>query len=355
MGVFTPLATPDTGGLRRDAAELAEEVHAVADGRTLSAEVREVFGCHDDAECREGPGFGDGSAKRGDVPEVGIGDRVAVLAEAEVLHWAPGMTKAPSVSERACRGVGGSWDDLAVNERRGGLTADERRARLIKFVARADRSLQGPIFECRSMQEMGWPFRIRYERVADSDVMRAVGIDLGIPELASDTLDANVLRCRVFILVKEHNYLPTVVSTLRASVGRDRADELRRLKKLVSSRIKGDQLVGAHMYSGRLEADNGLGPGKMLGNDQIAMDYINGQGAHENDAAIARLQNVTTETTVRHAIVSKLHDLMQVVYWTRFEVLRAAADGELDFELPQSVTGGRDALGAVLPASEPGA
>ena len=220
-----------------------------------------------------------------------------------------------------------------MSERRGGPGPEERQARLQKFLARADRTLQGPLFEARGMQAAGWDMKLLMQPIPGTDRAQIVGLDLGVPDLSVDVLEANAARCRVFFAVKEDNYLPSVVNVLRQSVGVDRRAELVELRKFVNSRVKDGNLVGAHMFSGKLGADNGLGPGRLLGNDEIAMDFLYGDLLHEEPGRAARLENVSTDLTIRHAIVSKLHDLMQAVYWTRFEVLRAAEDAELDFPL----------------------
>lgn len=220
---------------------------------------------------------------------------------------------------------------------------------MLKFLARADWVLRGPIFEARAMDAQGWEMRFRVQPIPGTDRVQIVGLDLGVPDLDDDVLQANAARCRVFFAMKEDSYLPTVVSLLRQSVGADRRAELDGLKRFVNARVKNGNLVGAHMYSGRVLGDNGENAGQMHGNDQIAMDYIYGRLLHETPDALKRLDDVTTDATVRHAVVSKLHDLMQAVYWTRAELLRASAADDLDFELPAEVRMGRDSFGGVLP------
>ncbi|TCL87841.1 hypothetical protein EDF31_102550 [Curtobacterium sp. PhB142] len=220
---------------------------------------------------------------------------------------------------------------------------------MLKFLARADWVLKGPIFEARAMDAQGWAMGFRVQPIPGTDRVQIVGLDLGVPDLDDDVLQANAARCRVFFAMKEDSYLPTVVSLLRQSVGADRRAALDGLKRFVNARVKNGDLVGAHMYSGRVLGDNGENAGQMHGNDQIAMDYIYGRLLHETPDALKRLDDVTTDATVRHAVVSKLHDLMQAVYWTRAELLRAAVASDLDFELPEEVRKGRDSFGGVLP------
>lgn len=81
------------------------------------------------------------------------------------------------------------------------------------------------------------------------------------------------------------------------------------------------------MYSGRLEMDNGLGPGKLLGTDQIAMDYIYGVALHEDDARIARLANVPSERSIRTAVVMQLDVLLRIIANVRAQVEHDLASG----------------------------
>lgn len=201
------------------------------------------------------------------------------------------------------------------------------------------------------MNAGGWKMRLQTEPVPGTNGVRVVGLDLGIPDLSDDVLEANAARCRVFFAMKEDSYVPSVVSLLRQSVGAERRAELDQLKRFVNERVKNGELVGAHMYSGVI-GDDDEHPARMHGNDQIAMDYIYGRLLHETPDALQRLDDVTTSTTVRHAVVTKLHDLMQAIYWTRAELVRAARDGELDFELPAEVAEGRDVRGAPVSAPE---
>ncbi|WIB66231.1 hypothetical protein DEI93_09510 [Curtobacterium sp. MCBD17_035] len=235
-----------------------------------------------------------------------------------------------------------------MGEKWGMPSAESRRARLLKFITRADWVLQGPLFEVRPMSEFGWKLQLRIERDPATGAERATGLGLGVPDFDDDVLGGNASRCRVLFIEEEDNYLPSVVNVLRQSVGEERRKELALLKKFVGARVRDGKLVGAHMYSGRLEGENGENAGQLHGNDQIAMDYLYGRLLHEDKDAAARLTDTTTDMTVKHAVVSKLHDLMQATYWTRAEALRAAADNELDFDLPEEVRSGRDLRGGPL-------
>lgn len=70
---------------------------------------------------------------------------------------------------------------------------------------------------------------------------------------------------------------------------------------------------GASMYSGRLEVDNGIGPGRLLGADQITMDYINGVALHEDEERRSRIANIPDEESIRFAVILQLDVLLRIV------------------------------------------
>ena len=76
------------------------------------------------------------------------------------------------------------------------------------------------------------------------------------------------------------------------------------------------------MYSGRLEADNGVGPGRLLGTDQITMDYINGVALHEDEERRARLANISGEESIRFAVILQIDTLLRIVSNVRAQIER---------------------------------
>ncbi|TQO20993.1 hypothetical protein FB472_2654 [Rhodoglobus vestalii] len=143
-------------------------------------------------------------------------------------------------------------------------------------------------------------------------------------QLGKRALDSVIVECRVFFLAKEDCYLPGVVKALQ-TLSPDRARALDPLKKHVGLVIRNGALVspegGAGMYSGRLEMDNGAGPGKLLGSDQIAMDYIYGIALHEDEERIARLNNISDMDSIRFAVLIQLDRVLRVVENVRAQVL----------------------------------
>lgn len=86
------------------------------------------------------------------------------------------------------------------------------------------------------------------------------------------------------------------------------------------------------MYSGRLEEDNGVGPGKLLGSDQIAMDYIYGIALHEDEDRRARLENVSDADTINLAVILELDSLLRVVSDVRRQVLHDLESGHISLQ-----------------------
>jgi len=80
-------------------------------------------------------------------------------------------------------------------------------------------------------------------------------------------------------------------------------------------------------YSGRLEMDNGLGPNRLLGDDQIAMDYIYGMALHEDDERLARLENVTDLDSIRQGVLLQMNQLLHVVENVRRQIVHDIEQG----------------------------
>lgn len=159
----------------------------------------------------------------------------------------------------------------------------------------------------------------------------------GDPSLMTPSLDQRILNsviveCRVFFMAKEPCYLPGIVKALQR-LSPDRARALDGLKRHVGTVVRDGGLVspegGAMMWSGRLEMDNGLGPGKLLGSDQITMDYINGIAFHEDEDRRQRLENVSDQETILFAVILQMDVLLRVVEDVRRQVLHDIEVGHI--------------------------
>jgi hypothetical protein len=216
------------------------------------------------------------------------------------------------------------------------LSVERRRIR--KFLLRSETALNGPIASLPQDEEGNLEMTLTWERT-DGGPWRATRLDR--PMLGKRDLDSVIMDCRVFFTVREDCYLPGVVKALQRLHTRERAIARRKLGQVVGVMVDGNKLRvqpgRASMYSGRIEADNGLGPGKLLGSDQIAMDYINGIAAHEDEASLARLQNLPNDESMRHAVTLAMADLLQVVGYVRRQIDHDLGEGYISLDdVPRS-------------------
>lgn len=155
-------------------------------------------------------------------------------------------------------------------------------------------------------------------------------IDLEQPMLDRATLNSVIVDCRVFFLAQEDCFLPGVVSALRSLLtpeqSRDRRPLVQHVAQIVNSRGLTMPEGRAPMYSGRLELDNGLGPNRLLGTDQVTMDYIYGVALHEDDERRARLENVDDES-IPLAVILQLDSLLHVIRNVRRQVVHDLDSG----------------------------
>jgi hypothetical protein len=168
----------------------------------------------------------------------------------------------------------------------------------------------------------------------DGENWHVTGLDR--PTLDKRILDSVIVECRVLFTESEDCYLPGVVKALQL-LSPTRARALDPLKQHVGQLVRDGRLTvrpgqQASMYSGRLEMDNGVGPGRLLGSDQIAMDYIYGMALHEDEDRLKRLQNVSSQDTIFQAVIVTLNDLLHLVANVRLQVLHDVEVGHITIE-----------------------
>ncbi|PVZ52336.1 hypothetical protein C9424_20380 [Arthrobacter sp. H-02-3] len=153
----------------------------------------------------------------------------------------------------------------------------------------------------------------------DDDTWRITGIE--DQQLDKRMVDSTIVECRVFFTPGEDCYLPGIVTALQSLITPERAKAMRALKQLVAQVVTGARIgaSGPIFHSGRLEMDNGLGPGILLGSDLVAMDYIYGMALHEDDDRLARLENVSLESALQ-AVVYHFNDLLHVIASVRAQI-----------------------------------
>lgn len=208
-----------------------------------------------------------------------------------------------------------------------GTREQTARRRIKKFLARSERALSGPIRDLRETRGNGTDLGINIEWTRDSTDGEYYLSKFELPALDPRILDSVIVDCRVFFAMKEDCYLPSVVSALRQLVGAERSVARKPLAAHVEQFVKDGRLVAPISYSGRLESDNGLGPNRLLGDDQIAMDYIYGMALHEDDERLARLKNVSDLDSVRHGVLLQMNQLLHVVESVRAQVVNDLEKG----------------------------
>ncbi len=153
------------------------------------------------------------------------------------------------------------------------------------------------------------------------------------PSLDRRMLDSVIVEARPLFLPTEDAYLPDVVRAIQELNTRERAIRLRPLRDHVGQVVSGSRIgaSGPIFHSGRLEMDNGLGPGILLGSDLMAMDYIYGVALHEDDARRARLEIVGLDTGIE-AVMYHMNDLLHIVDNVRAQIEHDLAAGYFTIE-----------------------
>lgn len=195
---------------------------------------------------------------------------------------------------------------------------DHARRKLSKFLKRSSAGLGEPITALRDESGRIPVLELEWQRL-DGDTWRITGI--GDRRLDKRMVDSTIVECRVFFTPGEDCYLPGIVTALQSLVTSEQAKARRPLKQHVAQVVVGPRIgaSGPIFHSGRLEMDNGLGPGILLGSDLVAMDYIYGVALHEDDDRLARLENVSPESALQ-AVVYHFNDLLHVIGNVRTQI-----------------------------------
>ncbi|WP_405372305.1 MULTISPECIES: hypothetical protein [unclassified Microbacterium] len=199
---------------------------------------------------------------------------------------------------------------------------DQRR--LGKFLARAE-----PIIANDAIAQMGDEALSLTLTMTTNKETGESSTSLSFPSVPEDVLWNCITRCRVFFVESEDCYLPKVARAIYNLAPKGKRAQLQQLVDLVDGLVIDGNLVGALMYSGRLEMDNGVGPGKLLGSDQMCMDYIYGVVLHEDEERRARLNNIEDLERVEHAVLMQMANLLRLVTIVRDQTLLGQANGWL--------------------------
>lgn len=204
------------------------------------------------------------------------------------------------------------------------------RRKLSKFLNRSMPGLGEPIAALRDEKGIIPILELTWSRLNDNDWVIS-GID--DYQLDKRTVDSTIVECRVFFTDGEDCYLPGIVKALQSLVTPEQAKARRFLRQHVAQVVTDSRIgaAGPIFHSGRLEMDNGLGPGILLGSDLMAMDYIYGIALHEDDDRLARLKNVSLETALK-AVVYHFNDLLHVIAHVRAQIENDIQRGYFELE-----------------------
>ncbi|WP_025156905.1 hypothetical protein [Leifsonia aquatica] len=197
------------------------------------------------------------------------------------------------------------------------LEASRRKVR--EFLNRTGPDLGEPITALRDEEGRIPVFEFEWERSAGDDDWHLASINQ--PGLSKRMVDSTIVECRVFFTESEDCYVPGVVNALQSLLTAEQARARRPLKDHVAQVVTGSRIgaSGPLFHSGRLEMDNGLGPGQLLGSDLIAMDYIYGIALHEDDDRLARLDNVNMNSALQ-AVIYHFNDLLHIIANVRAQI-----------------------------------
>lgn len=208
---------------------------------------------------------------------------------------------------------------------------ENARRKLLKFLKRSRPGLGEPITSLRDENGRIPILELTWIRLSD-DTWRISGIEEH--QLDKRLVDSTIVECRVFFTQGEDCHLPGIVTALQSLVTPEQAKTRRFLKQHVAQVVT-DSRIGASgpiFHSGRLEMDNGLGPGILLGSDLIAMDYIYGIALHEDDERLARIENVSIESALQ-AVVYHFNDLLHVIANLRAQIEHDLQMGYFELEI----------------------
>jgi hypothetical protein len=204
------------------------------------------------------------------------------------------------------------------------LVIENSRRKIRKFLNRTGPELGQPIIALRDEHGRIPIFELTWEHLGDD--WSLTGINQRT--LSKRMVDSTIVECRVFFTEGEDCYLPGIVTALQSLLTPEQARDRRPLNQHVAQVVTGSRIgaSGPIFHSGRLEMDNGLGPGMLLGSDLIAMDYIYGIALHEDDDRLARLDNVEMESALQ-AVIYHFNDLLHIIANVRAQIEHDLSQG----------------------------
>ncbi|WP_454700062.1 hypothetical protein [Arthrobacter humicola] len=158
------------------------------------------------------------------------------------------------------------------------MATDE--ARLKKFLQRADKALQGPVYDASPPPAHGFPLKLLVTITPDGNETT----EIRWPDISEAEIVLAITRCRTFLLPGEDNYLPKVLASMRRLYADPRWGKLHSaLDQDVAATLDGKDLRQNIMYSGSWEGDHPPAMSEMIGDADLSMHYIYGEVLHEDE------------------------------------------------------------------------
>lgn len=193
-------------------------------------------------------------------------------------------------------------------------------ARLEKFVQRADRALQGPVYEASPPPSPGFPLKLVVTVHPDG----TQEVEIQWPDISEAEIVLAITKCRTFLLPGEDNYLPKVLASMRRLYTDPRWNVLHdALDQDVAATLDGKDLKQNLMYSGSWKGDEPPGGAEMIGDAELAMHYIYGEVLHEDEWRRQELaKHGLDSNATRLAVIIQMNLVMKRVHAMRHVIRR---------------------------------
>ena len=193
-------------------------------------------------------------------------------------------------------------------------------ARLEKFVQRADKALQGPVYDASPPPARGFPLKLLVTVHPDG----TQEVEIRWPDISEAEIVLTITKCRTFLLPGEDNYLPKVLTSMRRLYGDHRWTLLHEaLDQDVVATLDGKDLRQNLMYSGSWKGDQPPGDAEMIGDSELAMHYIYGEVLHEDEWRRQELaRHGLGSDSTKLAVIMQMNLVMKRVHAIRHVIHR---------------------------------
>jgi hypothetical protein len=193
-------------------------------------------------------------------------------------------------------------------------------ARLEKFVQRAGKALQGPVYEASPPPAPGFPLKLVVTVHPDGTQV----VEIQWPDTSEAEIVLAITRCRTFLLPGEDNYLPKVLASMHRLYSDPRWMVLHEaLTQDVAATLDGKDLRQNLLYSGSWKGDQPPGDAEMIGDSELAMHYIYGEVLHEDEWRRQELaKHGLDSNSTKLAVILQMNLVMKRVHAIRHVIRR---------------------------------